>query len=139
MFCIPKGAAMKAYLRGIAWTMTAYVVAIFGVVRFVSRHHPKGFLAYAMAVLPAIPIVVMLAVVGIYLRDEKDEFLRWLTVKALLWATGVTLAVTTTIGFLETFAEMKPLPGFYVFVLYWMVFGVAQGLMQHVGGGGGDD
>jgi hypothetical protein len=138
MFCTPTNAAMKAYLRGIAWTTTAYMVVIFGVVRFVSRHHPKGLLAYAMAVLPAIPIVAMLAVVAIYLRDEKDEFLRWLTVKALLWATGVTLAVTTTIGFLENFAEMKPVPVFYVFVLYWLVFGAVQAMMQY-GGGGGDD
>jgi hypothetical protein len=139
MFCEPTNAAKKAYVRRVAWTMSAYLLVIFGVVRFVSRHHPTGLLAYAIAVLPALPIVVLLAVVGIYLRDEKDEFLRWMTVKALLWATGVTLAATTTVGFLENFAEMKPVPGFYVFALYWVVFGAVQGTLQWRNRQGGDD
>ena len=49
-------------------------------------------------------IVGMLAVMGIYLRDEKDEFLRWMTIQSMLWAMGVVLALTTVVGFLQNFA-----------------------------------
>lgn len=139
MVCKTKSLAMKAYQRGIIWTMSVYVVTILGVALTVKHHHPTGLVAYALAVLPAIPIMGMLAVMGIYLRDEKDEFLRWMTIQALLWATGTMLALTTVVGFLQSFAEMKAPPTYFVFVLYWIVFGVAQGVLQGRNRQGGDD
>jgi hypothetical protein len=125
-----KSSAMRAYQRGIAVTVSVYVVVILGLSMFLRHHHPRGPLAYGLAVLPSIPIVGMLVVMGVYLREEKDEFLRWRTIKALLWATGMMLAVTTVIGFLQNFAEMQAPPAYWVFVLYWIVFGLAQHLLS---------
>jgi hypothetical protein len=139
MVCSPKSVALKAYNRGVIKTMSVYVLTVFCVAWFVSRHHPTGLLAYVLAILPAIPIVGMLAVMGIYLRDEKDEFLRWITIQALLWATGVVLAWTTAVGFLESFAKVNAPPLFWVFVVYWLVFGAVQYWLQRQYRKGGDD
>jgi hypothetical protein len=125
-----KSAAMRAYQRGIAATMSVYVVVIVGLGIFLRHRHPQGLLAYGLAILPSIPILGMLAVVGVYLRDEKDEFLRWRMIKALLWATGMTLAVTTVVGFLQNFAAMQAPPAYWVFVMYWLIFGLAQAMLS---------
>lgn len=130
MNCGAKSVAIKTYQRGLLRTMSAYVLVIFGVTWFVKHHHPHGVEAYVLAVLPAVPIMAMLAVVGIYLRDEKDEFLRWMTIQSMLWAMGVILALTTIVGFLHNFAGVPEPPMFYVFVVYWVVFGVVQGVLQ---------
>jgi hypothetical protein len=139
MFCSPKSVAMKAYQRGVLQTMSGYVLVIVGVTWFVKHHHPQGPEAYLLAVLPTIPIVAMLAVMGMYLRDEKDEFLRWMTIQSMLWAMGVVLALTTVVGFLENFAGVNAPPMFYVFIVYWLVFGVVQWVLQMRNRQGGDD
>ncbi len=130
MECGTKSAAMKVYERGVMKTMSMYVLIILGVAWTVRHHHPTGVVAYVLAVLPALPIMGMLAVMGVYLRDEKDEFLRWMMIQALLWATGVTLAVCTVIGFLQSFAAMRAPEMFWVFVLYWPAFGVARVILK---------
>jgi hypothetical protein len=139
MFCSSKSAAMKTYQSGVLKTMSGYVLVILGVTWFVKHHHPQGVEAYVLAVLPAIPIVAMLAVMGIYLRDEKDEFLRWMTIEAMLWAMGVVLALTTVVGFLQNFAGVNAPPMFYVFVVFWLVFGVVQWVLQMRSRQGSDD
>jgi hypothetical protein len=139
MVCSPKSVALKAYNRGVMQTMSVYVVTILSVAWFVRRHHPTGVLAYVLAILPAIPITGMLAVMGIYLRDEKDEFLRWITIQALLWATGVELAGTTAVGFLESFAKVKAPLAYWAFIVYWLVFGAVQYWLQRQYRKGGDD
>ena len=50
-------------------------------------------LAYALAVLPAIPVVGMAWGTGRYIRDETDEFERAVYIENALWATGATLKV----------------------------------------------
>ena len=139
MSCSPKSTAMKAYNRGVLQTMSVYVLTILSVAWFVSRHHPTGVLAYVLAILPAIPITAMLAVMGIYLRDEKDEFLRWITIQALLWATGVVLTCTTVGGFLESFAKVKAPSAYWAFIVYWLVFGAVQFWLQRQYRKGGDE
>ena len=52
----------------------------------------QGVVAYALAVLPALPVVGMAVAVGLYFREETDEFERAVRVESALWATGVTLA-----------------------------------------------
>ncbi len=41
--------------------------------------------------LPAIPVGVMVFIVGRYLRRETDEFVRMLVIQSLLWGLGVTM------------------------------------------------
>lgn len=130
MQCLPKSAAQRRYLLRFLPTMALYVIALFAVTWEFAHRHPAGILAYLLAILPALPLVATLAVVGLYLAEEPDEFERSIVIQSMLWGIGATLALSTVWGFLETFISVRHIPTFYVFVLFWVVVGISQPLIR---------
>jgi hypothetical protein len=107
--------------------MGAYILALFAMKGwFESPWPPTGTWLYVAAVVPALPILAAIVVVGRYLVEETDEYQRTLLVRAMLWATGATLAVTTIWGFLESFAHVRPAWAGFPFMLFCIALGVAQ-------------
>ena len=93
--------------------MTAYFV-LFGIVEWIFVRHPvHGVEAYLLAVVPALPLIAAIVILGRYVREETDEFKRAVFVEALLWAIGLTMVLTTAWGFIEMF-----IPGLHVPVLW---------------------
>jgi hypothetical protein len=113
-----KNAAFGRYMRRFILLMLAYVAAIIGVILWFSQGGPQGWLRYVVAVLPALPIIGMIAAIGAFLVEQEDEYLKMLMVRQQLAATGFTLVVTTIWGFLETFTLVPHVPAYAVFVLY---------------------
>jgi hypothetical protein len=130
MFCMPKSAAARSYLFRFFPAMGLYVVALVSVVLIFRHHHPTGVIAYLLAILPAIPIIGVIAIVGLYLSEEKDEFQRALLVQSMVWGIGATLAVTTAWGFLEAFTFVPHLQLTMVFPLFWFFVGVSTGILK---------
>jgi hypothetical protein len=62
------------------------------------HHHLFLPLVYLLAILPAVPVAVMVAAAGRYLVRETDEFVRMLVMQSLLWALGVTMVADTLLG-----------------------------------------
>ncbi len=123
----PMSRAEGRYVVRLAATMAAFLVALFAVKRwFGSAWPPTGLWLYVAAVIPALPILAAIAVVGRYLVEEADEYQRVLLVRAVLWATGATLAVTTVWGFLEAYAHIRPPQAGLEFMLFCIALGVAQ-------------
>lgn len=122
MFSTP---AVRRYTRSILLLSVAYALILFGTVGFF-RNHPgiADPSAYLIAALPALPIVGMVAVIGRYLVEEKDEYLRMLMARQALLATGLTLAIATVWGFVEDAGLAPHVPAFYVAVLWFAGFGV---------------
>jgi ABC-type proline/glycine betaine transport system permease subunit len=130
MICTTNNpAARRFFLRFLA-TMLVYAVCIVIAVWSFVHNHPTGVLAYLLAVLPALPIVAMLALFGLYLSEEKDEFQRAIFTESMLWGTGATLAATTVWGFLENFVHVPHLQLFLVFPLYCFFWGISSSLVQ---------
>ena len=122
--------AKPRYLIRFLSTMGVYIIVTLAVVGYTVRSHPIGPIVYFLAVLPAIPIVASIVVVGLYLAEEKDEFQRALFEQSLLWGIGGTLATTSTWGCLEMFAHahlswhyVPPL--FWVFDIFWLCTAIA--------------
>ncbi len=88
--------------------------------------HPTGLVVYLLAVLPALPLVGSLAIVGLYIAEESDEFERSILVQSMLWGLGGALAVSTIWGSLEDFANAPHLSAFYVYVFFWIFMGISQ-------------
>jgi hypothetical protein len=88
--------------------------------------HPTRFIVYLLAVLPALPLVASLAVVGLYIAEETDEFERSILVQSMLWGLGGTLSIATVWGFLEDFAYAPHLSSFYIFIFFWIFMGISQ-------------
>ena len=126
MFSSWKSAAGKRYVLTVLFEMVAYVLILSGVSAHVNRYHPAGAELYLLAALPSIPIVGVLVAVGIYLRDEHDQFERDMTVKCILWGTAGVLALTAFLGFLHGFGWKGSVPPSMEFVTFWILMGAAK-------------
>jgi len=131
--------AGKRYARRVSVTMSIYVVLVFGAALYVKHFSPHGWLLYFWALLPAIPVIAMIGVMGRYLQEEKDEYLRMLTVRSLLVGTTVLIGTLVVNDFLRSFANGGALPPFVGYVLFFIAFGAAQAVQTLRNRVGGDD
>ena len=115
-----SNAAQKLYVRRTLLITAAYLLVVTLVAVVFKTLHPTGPLAWAVAVFTALPTLGFLAITGLYLRDEKDEFLRTVQVYSMLGGIGLTLAVTTTWGFLEDFAHAPRLDLTWIYPIFWI-------------------
>src|ERR1700724_1022388 len=126
MICPPMSKAGRGYIYRLAPTMLVYVLFLF-IAQWTFHHHrPIGVFAYLLAVLPALPLVASLAVVGLYIAEESDEFERSIIVQSMLWGLGGALSVSTIWGSLEDFANAPHISTFYVFLFFWIFMGISQ-------------
>ena len=123
--CMVTSPAAKRYRRRMLAASSLYVAAIIlATAAFVQ--HIAGPLAYLTAVLPALPVVGMFVSMGLYLREETDEFQRTVQIESSLWATGGIMVLAAGWGFLEMF-RLAPHVEAWVLVPVWALFlGVAN-------------
>lgn len=132
MFCKPKtmSPAVRRYLFRFFPAMIAYVAVLFASLRLIRHAHPQGLLLWALAIAPALPIIAVIAIMGLYLTEETDEFVRAMLVQAMLWGIGLTLAGCTAWGFLENVDLVPHLPLYLVFPIFCGAMGLAQPLVR---------
>ncbi len=130
MKCTPNNVAIRRFSRRILITMVWYSATLILALLARKHLHPSLLFASLLAVATAIPVVSVIAVVGLYLKEETDEFQRQLLTQKILWATGCTLIITTTWGLLELFTPVARLQAFSVFSLYWVFFGIATVMLN---------
>jgi hypothetical protein len=118
--------AGKRYAGRFAIGMIAYVAVLFGAVWWLNEAPQEGWLRYAVALAPALPILGVLAAMGLYLNEEPDEFGRATLAQAMLWGLALVLAFTTVWGFLEELAAAPRFPLYLVFPLFCAGMGVAR-------------
>ncbi len=120
MFCSVKSPAQRRWVRSCVISALLVVGLAIGATAAFHLWHLKGLPAYAVAVLPAIPILWLLVEMGRFLAVEKDEFQRNLLVQCLLGGIGGTLATTTIWGYLEDLARAPHLDLVYVSPIFWL-------------------
>ena len=119
--------ALRRYLRRFVPTMIVYVLACFTVSSILGEPgEPTGVSAYLLAMIPALPIIAVFWILGRYLVEETDEYLRMLTVRQMLVATGFTLTLATLWGFLEIYVDAPHIPLFFVPVTWFAGLGVGS-------------
>lgn len=125
----PSAAARRYNLRFLI-AMSLYVVALVGALEAWQALRPDGALAIALAVLPALPLIGAIVVMGLYLKEETDEFERSVQAEAALWATGGLLALATVWGFLELFGLVPHVESWVTFPVWAVCLGPAQVLAR---------
>jgi hypothetical protein len=130
--------AQRRYNRSVLLLSLAYAFILFGVITFFKNSSPTGLSAYAAAILPALPIVGIFAVMGRYLADEQDEFVRMLTVRQTLYASAFALSVATVWGFLENFDLVDHIDAYYIAVLWFGGLGIGSCINKLTIGSGRD-
>lgn len=122
--------AAKRYQRRFFIAQTGYVLLL-TLALLAYRVLPHGSpLVWLAATAPAAAVVAVIVIMGLYLREETDEFERAIQSEAALWATGGLLAVATLWGFLEMFDLTPHVEGWAAFVVWALLLGPAQVLVR---------
>ena len=116
---MPFTPAQRRYNRRVLLLSIAYALSLFLAVYLLSRHLIAGPAAYIVGVLPALAVSGFFWMMGRYLIEETDEYLRMLQIRQLLIATGIALTAATIWGFLEGF-ELVPHVVGYVWPIVWV-------------------
>jgi hypothetical protein len=118
--------AARRYQRRFMIAMGAYVITLAGAIGVFNGAHPPVWLVWPLALAPALPIVGVIVVMGLYLREETDEFQRAIASEAALWATGALLSIATVWGFLEEFGLVVHAPAWAAFPVWALALGLAN-------------
>jgi len=116
MVCSP---ANRRYNVRVVILSLIYSALLIGAVYGFKHHLVGGAFAWVVAVLPALPIIGIFAAIGLYLVEEQDEYVRMLMVRQTLWASGFSLSIATTWGFLESFGMVSHVEVYWVSVLWF--------------------
>ncbi len=81
--------------------LLVYTSCDFAVRIFFDNHAAKGALAYAIALLPVLPISALIPIYNKYMAEEQDEFQRHLFNQSILWALLGILIVVCAVEQLE--------------------------------------
>jgi hypothetical protein len=125
-----RPSAVRRFAGRFIIAMVLYVLALLATIGAFMELRPHGVLAYVFAVAPAVPLVGAIVSMGVYLREERDEFERAMFMESALWATGGLLAIATVWGFLEMFGLVPHVAGWVSFSLWAMLFGLGQAIAR---------
>ncbi|MFA5964609.1 MAG: hypothetical protein WC804_11385 [Sphingomonas sp.] len=114
-----KNPAIRRYNRRVIILSLIYAIVLLAAVYAFKHHLLSGPVAYAVAILPALPIIGIFAAIGLYLVEETDEYVRMWMVRQSLWASGFALSIATIWGFLESFELVPHVESYYVAVLWF--------------------
>ena len=136
-FC-KRSPAGRRYIRRSAFTALAYIAAVFVTLHVLWHGKVPLPAAIGLAAIPSIPLIGFILIVGLYLKEETDEFQRELYIKSLLWAAGATLALTSFWSYLHLFARVPAVDGFHVFVMFWIFVALSSYPLSRYYGGTGE-
>lgn len=122
--------AQRRYIRRFMPMIGLYVVTLFACVWWMRHAEPQGALLVLLSVLPSLPILGVIVVMGLYLSEERDEFIRARLVTAMVGGIGITLAVTSVWGFLENGGVVPHFETMLAFPLWCGSFGLVQCAMS---------
>lgn len=111
-----KGEVQRRYIARTA-IFTSLYLATFALLMFADRELAiSKEVRFALALLPGLAICGVFWAIGRLMIEEKDEFIRMLTVRQSLIATAIALSAATVWGFLES-ADVVP----HIDAFYWAV------------------
>ena len=116
-----KSPAIRRYLIRLFVLMSIYLVTLFAAVTAFNAHAMSGIPAYALAVLPALPIIGVFWAVMRLLIEEHDEFVKLMHVRQCLVATGFCLTVMTIWEFLQNFDLVPQGNGGFGAAFFWFM------------------
>lgn len=93
----------RRFLRLFGITLLATVLLFMADHFILGPGQARGAWGSAVSLLTAVPFLGMMLLIPRYLRQEKDEFVRMLVMRALLWGFAVPMVIDTVWGFLWAF------------------------------------
>jgi hypothetical protein len=116
-----RSPALRRYVVRLFVLMSFYLITLFVAVKAFRAGIVSGVPAYALAILPALPVIGVLWAVMRLLVEEPDEFIRLIHVRQCLVATGFCLTVMTIWEFLQNFELVPPGIGGFGAAFFWFI------------------
>lgn len=115
--------AYKRYtVRTIAF-MSGYVAINVAAIIGTFDHIASPVAAWALALAVSAPVIGQIWAT-LALMSESDEFVRALTAKQFILASGAAMALASVWGFGESYAAAPHIPAWMIYPLFWACFGV---------------
>ncbi|MGV2494768.1 hypothetical protein [Pelagerythrobacter aerophilus] len=118
--------AVVRYTRRFTVASLGYMLGLGIAITLSQRMELSGAGAFAIALLPVLPIFAMIWTMARYLIEEDDEFLRHRATMASLFGLGLVLAAGSFWGFLETFGVVPHIDAWWTFPVWAIGMGIAQ-------------
>ncbi len=120
--------AMKNYNKRMFIWMISYAILLSFSLWFFQKYEPSGALLYIIAILPALPMIYCVWIMGQYIAEESDEYVRMKNAQASLYATGFLLSVASIWGFLEQFEAVPFIPSWMAVPMWAMGLGFGHAM-----------
>ena len=130
-------APYRRYMRRFMPAMFGYVILLMLAVSYAKAAAPTGVVAWAIAIAPALPLLLAIRAIFLLPREEDDEYQRERIYHAYAWATGATLAICTVWGFLDMFVVVPHAEMWLAFPIWSLCMGLARCLPLNLARGGG--
>ena len=114
------------YNRRMLAASMSYVLGLGIAIALWNNYDLSGPVVFAIALLPTLPTFAMIWAMGRYLVEEKDEYLRYRTVRASVMSLGMVLALGIFWGFLEMFELVPHIWAWWVLPVWAIGLGLAQ-------------
>jgi putative oxidoreductase len=117
--------AARRYAQRTFAFMGGYVVLMLAVIGGAFDDMQGKPVAWILALAAAAPIAGQIWAMLRFMRDS-DEFVRAVTAKTFIIASGIAMAIFAAWGFGENFAGAPHLPGWLIYPLFWGAFGLVS-------------
>lgn len=124
---LPSTPAARRYVTRLSVSMGAYMVTLIGGAHLFNNGMVSGPLLWLLALLPGLSLVGAFYAIGMFIIEQKDEFLRMLLVRQSLFATAFALSVASVWGFLQEFGLVPNVELYYVAILWFFGLGLGAG------------
>lgn len=112
--------AMRTYNRRMIIASLTYVAVLLAGTGAAAYLAPPTPVRVVLAIVVALPVLMMIRAMALLLRTETDEYLRMRIVEQTLIATGFLLVAASLYGFLNVF-DLAPRLDAYLVVPVWAV------------------
>lgn len=120
----PNKAAQRRYIVRLAGVMLVYLVSLMLAVRLHDAGHLSPAAATATALVPGACIAATFWVMGRFIVELEDEFIRLLMVRQSLIATAFALSIASIHGFLSNFELVARVDAYWWPVAWFFGLGI---------------
>ena len=128
---------VRRYSIRMGLSMSVYVVALLAATYLVRHELIHGPALWLAAFLPGLAIVGAFYAIGMLILETKDEFIRMLIVRQVLYATAIAMSLATIWGFLENFELVPHVAGFFWAIAWFAGFGIGGAINRFTLGASG--
>ena len=121
----------RRYLFRLGGSIVVFGLAFKGANYLTTNGLNDGPLVWVLALTSGLAMLGLFYAIGMLIVEQKDEFIRMLIIRQVLFGTAVALSIATVWGFLEKFGLVAHIYPYYVAIAWFLGFGLG-GLVNRV-------